>query len=60
MLEDPQAKGLTDYLRCKEQGWGDIVAFAESTVRRFPNFCRLDGFDQDKWGLPKGVVEVRI
>ena len=36
------------------------VSFAESTVRRFPNFCRLDGFDLDKLGKPKGVVEVRL
>lgn len=60
MLTDPQAKELTDYQRCKEKGLGDIIAFAESTVRRYPQFCRLDGFDQDKRGIPKGVVEVRV
>jgi hypothetical protein len=60
MLDDPQAKALTDYQLCKEQGWGDIEAYAESTAGRFPDFCRLDGFDQDKQGRPKGVVEVRL
>ena len=60
LLEDSLAKELTDYQRCKEKGWGDIVTFGESTVRRFPLFCRLDGFDLDKKGVPKGVLEVRL
>lgn len=60
VIQEGEAKELTDYVRCKERGLGDIITFLESTVRRFPHFCRLDGFDMDKRGVLKGVVEVRI
>jgi len=55
-----KARELTDYLKCKERGLGDIFGFLESTVRKHPTFCRLDGYDFDRSGIPKGVIEVQI
>jgi hypothetical protein len=55
-----KARDLTDYLKCKERGIGDVFGFLESTVQKHPTFCRLDGYDFDRSGVPKGVIEVQI
>ena len=56
-----EAALLINYAFCKQHGWGDIFAFSEAVVRKFPNFCRTDGFDFNKVTKePKGVVEVRL
>jgi len=57
---DADAKALTDYTYCKAAGYGDVFTFAVAAVRAFPDFCRLDMFDTDKKGIPKGVVEVAL
>lgn len=61
LQQDAEAKTLTDYGYCKTQGGGDVLVFAEASVHKFPQFCRIDGFDLDKaTRLPKGVVEVSV
>ena len=61
LKHDAEAAALTDYEYCQTQGGGDVLVFAEASVRRFPQFCRIDGFDLDKaTRQPKGVVEVRV
>lgn len=61
LATDVEAALLINYAYCKEHGWGDIFVFSEAVVRKFPAFCRTDGFDFDKvTKKAKGVVEVRI
>lgn len=57
---DAEARRLMDYEACRQSGLGDIFVFPANVVRDFPAFCRLDAFDFDKSGIPKGVVETRI
>jgi hypothetical protein len=58
---DEQAQSLIRYHYCKARFAGDIFAFAESTVQKYPLMCRLDSFDYDKTAKqPKGVVEVKV
>ena len=61
LKNDEQAQTLIRYHYCKARFQGDIFAFAESTVRKYPLMCRLDSFDYDKTAKqPKGVVEVKV
>ncbi len=57
---DSEAKGLIDYLACKQSGF-DLLAFAEDVLAAYPNWVPLDAFDRDKLtGVYKGVLEVRL
>ena len=59
LIREPDARDLLNYSRIKESGLGDLFVYAETTARRFPGWCRLDGFDYDtRSGISKGVVEV--
>jgi hypothetical protein len=61
LANDIEASLLVNYVVCKQNGWGDIFVFSEAVVRKFPQMCRLDGFDHDKvTKQAKGVVEVRL
>jgi hypothetical protein len=57
---DAEARRLIDYETCRKEGLGDILAFPSETVQKYPAMCRLDAFDFDKSGVPKGVIEVQI
>ena len=59
--DESPARQWTDYVWCKENGYGDIFVFPRSVIKRYPELCGLDMFDYDKTSrLPKGVVEVEI
>lgn len=61
LARDTEAALLVNYVYCKQRCWGDIFMFSEAATRKFPQMCRLDGFDHDKvTKQSKGVVEVRI
>src|SRR5437879_6549191 len=47
LREIPAASDLLSHNSMKQRRLGDLFVFAESTVRRFPDWCRLDGFDID-------------
>lgn len=58
---DAGALALLDNTYCKGNFGGDVLCFAEASIRDFPQFCRTDSFDRSKVTLqPKGVVEVEI
>lgn len=60
LSKDVEAQELLRYERCKALGF-DVFIFAEATVRKSPQWARLDVFDCDKvTGKRKGVVEVVI
>ena len=59
--QDAQAKALLDNVYCKGHYGGDVLAFAEASIRDFPQFCRTDSFDLNKLTRqPKGVLEVEV
>jgi hypothetical protein len=61
LTRDATARDLLNHSLIKEHSFGDLFCYAESTVRAFPAWCRLDMFDVDKeTGMPKGVLEVRV
>ncbi len=55
------ARELLSMAACKERGLGDVFMLSAEAVRKYPDLCRLDGFDRDKITRePKGVLEVEI
>ena len=55
------AQELINHQHIKGIGLGDIFCFKESSVRLYPELCRLDGFNFDKHtGVSKGLVEVMV
>ncbi len=57
LKSDLEAQALLNYTQCKTDWQGDIFAFAETALRRFPQMSLFDMFDNDKrTGMPKGCV----
>lgn len=57
LAQNVEAAMLVNCVYCKQRSWGDIFVFSEAVVRKFPQMCRLDGFDHDKvTKQPKGVT----
>jgi hypothetical protein len=60
LVENDEARLLLNYQVCKEIYGGDLLFFSAVAARKFPEFCRLDGFDYSKDKKPKGLVELKI
>lgn len=60
LATNPEAQLLLNYLVCKELYGGDLLFFSEAACRKYPEFCRLDGFDYSKNMTPKGLVELTV
>ena len=60
LANNPEAQLLLNYLVCKEIYGGDLLFFSEAALRKYPHFCRIDGFDYNKNQQPKGLVELIV
>ena len=60
LVQNPEARLLLSYQVCKELYSADLLFFSEAALRKFPEFCRLDGFDFSKDKKPKGLVELKL
>jgi hypothetical protein len=60
LLEDVEARLLLNYQIVKEYYGGDLLFFSKSAILKFPNLCRIDGFDYSKEKILKGVVVLPI
>lgn len=60
LMKDTEAQLLLNYQVCKEIYGGDLLFFSAAAARKYPEFCRLDGFDYSKDKQPKGLVELRV
>nr|WP_309685923.1 hypothetical protein [Armatimonas sp.] len=60
LMESDEARLLLNYQVCKEIYGGDLLFFSAAAARKYPEFCRLDGFDYSKDKRPKGLVELKI
>ena len=60
LVKNPEAQLLLNYLVCKEIYGGDLLFFSAAAIRKYPEFCRIDGFDYSKDQKPKGLVELIV
>jgi hypothetical protein len=60
LIQDIEARLLLNYQVVKEYYGGDLLFFSKSAVLKFPELCRIDGFDYSKEKIPKGVVILPI
>lgn len=60
LVPNQEAQLLLNYQVCKELYKADLLFFSEAALRKFPEFCRLDGFDYSKDQKPKGLVELIV